>query len=666
MRIGIFSDTYSPDINGVVSSIVTLQESLIEAGHDVFVVTTKHGLYHLSYENNVLRLPGIEIKRMYGYVLTTPVQLRAYRIVKEMNLDVIHVHTEFGVGVFGHVIGKMLKLPIVSTYHTTYEDYTHYVNTFNLKSVESIAKKAIIKLSRLFGSSSSVIIAPSNKTKEMLVRYGIKREIVVIPTGLNLERFDNEHKNQEKIDTMKNSLGLSNEDKIVLYVGRLAKEKSIDVVINGFEEIAKINNNIKCIIVGSGPAEEELKHVVKVKNLQDSVLFLGKIDNSEIADIYHMADVFVSASTTETQGLTFVEAMASGLMVFARYDEAISDLIINDETGFYFEDYCSLAHRILEYFTIDENKQREMLLCAKNKVQIYDKRTFSDRIVEAYIMAHKIYNSNYTIQKIHYSTKYAKLELTSPYDNIELTIFKETCEKKKMEEGKMITKDDLSQLLEDEKVASAYQICVRKISYKDRTQKEVYDYLMEKTGLNAQQMNLVVSILKAQNLIDDESIVKDQFDSMSEKLLGKHKIVLDLRNRGIPTELIDKYLYRHDFKVERESAIKYARQLLKNINEPSVYSAKEKIRRKLIYRGYDSIIADNAVAALNYSKLEKSERENCMKYALKMQEYYTRLNIKDPKSKRRKIASAVAKKGFELSLVSEIMREIEGEFNYDD
>lgn len=174
MRIGLFADTYTPEINGVVSSIVTLQEGLQELGHEVFVITTHAKLISTKFENNVLRLPGIEIKSLYGYVLTTPAHFSAFNIVKSMNLDVIHVHTEFGVGIFGHIMGSMLKLPIVSTYHTTYEDYTHYVNIFNSKTIESLAKKTVMKLSRLYGSHCMAIISPSDKTKEMLERYQIQ------------------------------------------------------------------------------------------------------------------------------------------------------------------------------------------------------------------------------------------------------------------------------------------------------------------------------------------------------------------------------------------------------------------------------------------------------------------------------------------------------------
>ena len=146
MNIALFTDTFTPEINGVVSSIVTLKTELELHGHNVYVVTTHSNLLEVEYKDNVLRLPGIELKQLYGYILTSPIHFTCLNKIKEMNLDLIHAHTEFGVGIFARIISRYLSIPLVSTYHTTYEDYTHYVNKFNLESVEKAAKKAVTRL----------------------------------------------------------------------------------------------------------------------------------------------------------------------------------------------------------------------------------------------------------------------------------------------------------------------------------------------------------------------------------------------------------------------------------------------------------------------------------------------------------------------------------------
>ena len=184
MRIGLFTDTYTPDINGVVSSIVTLQKELEKNGHDVFVITN-HKAARMKKEGNVLRLPGLELKWLYGYKLSTPYHFAARDEVRKMNLDVIHVHTEFGVGMFARIVAKYLNIPVVTTYHTMYEDYTHYINRFDIDEVDKVSKKVISTFSRAISDSAQAVISPSEKTKETLQKYGVKTPIYVIPTGLN-------------------------------------------------------------------------------------------------------------------------------------------------------------------------------------------------------------------------------------------------------------------------------------------------------------------------------------------------------------------------------------------------------------------------------------------------------------------------------------------------
>ena len=196
MRIGIFTDTYLPDVNGVVTSVVTLKKALEKHGHEVFVVTNHDDMLKTTFEDNVLRLPGLKLDFLYGYKLTNPIQIAAAKPIKAWNLDIIHVHQEFGVGIFGRSVARAFEIPLVSTYHTTYEDYTHYVNFFKSETIDTISKKAVEGLSKAFTRKSDIVIAPSKKTKEMLEGYGVKNRIDVIPTGLDLERFEKEKTSQ--------------------------------------------------------------------------------------------------------------------------------------------------------------------------------------------------------------------------------------------------------------------------------------------------------------------------------------------------------------------------------------------------------------------------------------------------------------------------------------
>lgn len=665
MKIGIFTDTYAPDINGVVSSIVTLQEALIEKGHEVFVITTKKGPLSLSYENQILRVPGIEIKRIYGYKFSTPIQIRAYSHIKAMDLDIIHVHTEFGVGVLGHVIGKLLKIPIVSTYHTTYEDYTHYVNTFNFLAIEKLAKKTIVRLSRLFGSSSTIIIAPSAKTKTMLVNYGIKREIVVLPTGLDLEKFSKAKMNLELVSKYIEQGDLKPEDHVLVFVGRLAKEKSIQFIIEGIKDIALKDENIKLVIVGSGPIEESLKDLVNSLELSKHVVFLGKIPSESVPAVYHMADAFISASTTETQGLTYIEAMASGLPILARYDQVISELVIQGETGYSFVDQASMVEVTMDFFNLTKERKMKMSSNAVDKVKIFDRKNFATSMIEVYKRAQSIYSSPYKVNQVISDEHGSKIKLSSPYEEFELSLLPDQVETRGIKEETMVKKDELSLLMEDEKLAFGYKACINKLSYKDRTRKEMYDMLMEKTSLDAKQMNRIIDILEKQGLVNDRKFLESAIASSKEKLVGRHKMILQLRKRGVPAYLIDEYFSEDDFIVEVQKALELAKQYQEIIKEPSAFGKKDKIRRRLISQGYDYSVAANVVSQLDFSKELENEEENCRAFGLKAQEKLRKRNLKDKVMHRRKLMQAISKKGFSLELARKIVNELEGEYDFE-
>ena len=141
MRVALFTDTYLPDVNGVVTSIELLRKELEKHGHDAYVVCTYPGVMKIKQEGKIIRLPGIEVKQLYGYALASPIHYLFIDDLKKLNFDIIHVHTEFGVGIFAGIVAKQLHIPLVRTYHTTYEDYTHYIKPYSwiVNQPESVA-----------------------------------------------------------------------------------------------------------------------------------------------------------------------------------------------------------------------------------------------------------------------------------------------------------------------------------------------------------------------------------------------------------------------------------------------------------------------------------------------------------------------------------------------
>jgi len=653
MRIGLFTDTYSPDINGVVSSIVTLQEGLLELGHEVFVITTHAKLITTKFEDNILRLPGIEIKRMYGYVLTTPAHFLAYNHVKSMNLDVIHVHTEFGVGIFGHIIGSMLKLPIVSTYHTTYEDYTHYVNIFNSKTVERLAKKTVMKLSRLYGSHCMAIVSPSDKTKEMLQRYQIETPIHVIPTGLNLDRFKKTYTKEEK-EAFREKIGASSDDFIITYVGRIAKEKSIDVVIEGMCELTKLCKNVKFLVVGSGPELEELQLQAERKHLNNYIIFYGKVPNQMVAEIYGLSDMFVSASLTETQGLTFIEALASGLPVFARKDDVLEELVFEDKTGYYFANAQEFAQKVYAFTNLSDEEKRNIEVNAHHVVEKFDRLSFAKKVTQTYELAVKRYFSTYYVDDITVKNDISEVELISKFEKSKVKIFPELIKQLKLKKGSIVNKDTYQKFEDEQKVVEAFEKCVKKIAFKDRTRKEIFDFLHEIGNLTATQMNDIVAKLESYGYIDDVRYTSSMIMNFQSLLVGQNKIIKSLRDKGIPYEMILKVLSEETRQNEYDRALMFAEKTKSSLHDMPLLAKKSKIRTRLISRGFEPPLATEIVNQLDYDMDETEEFIICQNEAAKLKERLDRKQL-DPYKARQTLLRQLVNKGFRFETIQQVI-----------
>lgn len=622
MRIGLFSDTYLPEINGVVSSIVTLQQGLEALGHDVFIVTTHPSLLSVSYESRVLRLPGIELKKMYGYVLTSPIHIRAYQYVKDMELDLIHAHTEFGIGIFARIVSRLLSLPLVITYHTTYEDYTHYVNVFNSKAFEKVARKTVSKLSQIYIDTSDAIISPSEKTKRMLQGYGVKKEIHVIPTGLNLDRFDPRHSSLQQIDALKNDLGIPQATPVILYVGRIAKEKSIELVIQGFAKLDREICPAHLIIVGAGPQLDDLKELAAELKVISWTHFTGKKPAEEVPLYYHSADVFVSASLTETQGMTFVEAFASHTPVFARPDDVLKELIHEEETGYFFETPEEFAHKIEAHFALSKEDQERMQNAAMQYARPFDRAAFVHRVLAIYLGAIEDVKESMLLQGVHQIDDIVECHLVRRQRELDILVSKDMFVQKGLRKGNSVNKETIDDLLANEQFVKVYQACIRKIAVKDRSIKEMYDYLTENSTLSIREINTLIDHLESKGYLNDASMAQSMVNSYRSLLQGKHKIIRNLRKKGIPQALIENVMAQDQLEDEVEKALLWANKVKPTIKDKSVRAIKQSLTQKMVHQGYDFNVIEIVMGSLNFSEEEKLELESLRKTALKARKRY--------------------------------------------
>lgn len=393
MRIGIFTDTYLPYVSGVVTSELMLKRALEEMGHIVYVVTANLESFHYEYDENerVLKIPGVPIG-IYDARLTGIYPIQAIKTIKDWNLDVIHSQSEFGIGTFSRIISKQFNIPVVHTYHTMYEDYIYYIT----KGYFEKTGKQIVKYLTKFYCDKTVeeLIVPTKKAYELFKdKYKVDRNIHIIPTGIEVEDFYSENFSKIEIQRYRKKLGLSKNDFVLLTVSRVAKEKSIDKLIINHRKLIDKKLNIKFVIVGDGPDMEELKKLVKEQKLEKYVIFVGKVPLSEVKYYYKIANIFVTASITETQGLTVVEAISSSLPVIAINDDSFKMSVIDGLNGYLFNDDN-------EYIESVEKLYNDRKLCDRFSKQsrinsvTFSSKYFAQRVLEVYERAIKSNNKN--------------------------------------------------------------------------------------------------------------------------------------------------------------------------------------------------------------------------------------------------------------------------------
>lgn len=381
MRVAIFSDSYLPEVNGVATSVNTLFQAFRRNGHDAYVVTTNPFSNKIVLEDNVLRVPGIELKKLYGYRLAGFYYPGALKILRDLKLDVIHINSEAGIGWFGKLTALALRKPVVYTYHTMIEDYTHYVNRGHFVYY---SQTIINRYSRFFGETCTELISPSNKTKDALRRYGVGTHISIIPTGIPLQKFAVESVQVEAVAELKQRFKLGDEPTIV-YLGRIAKEKSIDVLVHGFAQLVELTDiPVKLVIVGSGPAVNELEVLVHSYHLQDRVVFTGKAPQAETQNYYQLATIFASASLSETQGLTYLEAMAGGKPLLWRYDRNLDEMLIDQRHGYIFTDAVDFAAKALKLLQRTPEQVETMRAACLKRAEDFSAETFYQKVLEVY------------------------------------------------------------------------------------------------------------------------------------------------------------------------------------------------------------------------------------------------------------------------------------------
>ena len=620
MRIGLFSDAYLPDINGVVSSIAALKAALEKLGHTVFVVSNHNGI-NVKYdaENHILRLPGLEVKKFYGYKMSNPIQLRGEEYIRKMDLDVIHVHTEMGIGLFARQMAKKYNIPLVYTYHTLYEDYLHYVNPKDFQTVDQAGRRVVRYLSKLAGNGPMAVIAPSNKTKKALQSYGVKTPIYIVPTGIDLSDFLKKNLDAEKIQAVRQSLGLSDEAHTVVFVGRIAKEKCIEMPIEALSKVK--DDNLHLIIVGGGTDLKFYQNEAKELGIEERVHFVGKIPREEIPYYYSAFDCFVSASLSETQGMTYLEALASGLMVFGRRDEVLDGLVEEGKTGYYFDDAQELAAKLDAYFTLPKAQREAHVLDCVAKTEQYNTELFAQKVLAVYQQAIDDYHMAYRVDKILFTKDdFVRLSVARKKDTEEIKILIPDSDffELKISKGTILDAYTVANYQSMQNLYEAFSKVKRRVILNDYTSYEVRQYCKKKLNLEDDEIDGIVHDLKEAHLIDDRQYALEKTLVWSSYGQNKLQIKKKLLKAGIAKDLIEEALQQISDEDEEGNAYEVAKRLVKGLSAQSQNVMRQTLIHKLVKKGYSMEVATRVGQSIELNLAEQKALQDALKKAQRL------------------------------------------------
>lgn len=377
MNIGLFTDTYFPQVSGVATSIKTLRDELTAQGHHVYIFTTTDPQAKKDdVENGIYRFASIPFVSFTDRRIAIRGGIRAVHLARQFHLDVVHNQTEFALGMIGKLVAHELDIPCLHTYHTMYQDYLHYIANGHIVKPKNVATYA-----RLYMHNIDGVIAPSKRVLDTLRSYDVTAPIRIIPTGINLRVYQHQD-SPAAVHALRAKYGYEDDTPVLLSLSRLAYEKNIHTLIDAMPDILAQNPAVQLLIVGDGPARKTLERQVRQMDLGSHVQFAGEIKNDDVHHYYQMADVFVSASDSESQGLTYDEALASDLPIVVMRSVYTNELIDDPAIGVSFQKREDLVKGVIHYLNnpgTEESHQKR-----QEKLHAISAEVFAKRVVEYY------------------------------------------------------------------------------------------------------------------------------------------------------------------------------------------------------------------------------------------------------------------------------------------
>lgn len=375
MRVGLFSNAYRPVVSGVVNSLAELRKSLLKRHHTPFLFAPEVRGYRDRHAG-VFRFPSLDLDKSVGFPVPIPYSARLARLVPRMGLDLIHSHHPILIGATAAKFSRKLDIPLVYTFHTQIEQYTHYVPFFSHETVRDAARN---KVSRYL-ARCEVVICPSPSIRGLIDSYGVDARVEVVPNAIDLTKFQ---QNRKPKQDLRAELGLASRSLLTLSVGRLATEKGLPFMLKAFAGVAReLDHHL--VLVGDGPQRAELTALRAALGLQDRIHFLGYIPYHRMPELYTQVDLFAICSTTEVKPLVVLEALASGVPVLAVSACGTVDTLHHGEDGLLTRldqtEYEAAWNSLLQ----SPSLRAELSEGARKTARLYSIETYTDRLCHLY------------------------------------------------------------------------------------------------------------------------------------------------------------------------------------------------------------------------------------------------------------------------------------------
>lgn len=381
MRIAIFTETYLPQINGVVTHIKILKEGLEALGHTVLIVTADSKAHTHYLKDNVLHCPAHNLKRIYNLDLASPVSRTRLKYLREFRPDIIHVHNEFSIGLSGMAIAKILKVPLVYTLHTMYDDYIYYIAP---KPLIPLTKKLSHRYFRMFPQNAAVVTGPSKKCQEYTYEIGSDKKVEVIPNPVELDAFAPQTSTPQQRAQIREQYHIPQDATVACFVGRLGREKSVDVLLRFWAQEMKPQDNMRLLIIGDGPEKEPLEQLAQQLGITNTVVFTGKVLHPDLPPYVHTCDIYVTASLSDTNSISMLEGMAGGLPVLQLYDELNADQVTDGVNGYMFRDAAEMGQRLRQIRDMEPEELQKLKTSVIQSVKNSGAQTLANYIQTIY------------------------------------------------------------------------------------------------------------------------------------------------------------------------------------------------------------------------------------------------------------------------------------------